>query len=104
MMPLRSDRRGRWMRSFGLLVLAVLALASVGHFWHHLTDDCEASPRGLSHPCAQCAGFHAGLLTEAIQTASAPRLGEIDAVFLGELPDRAEQPRGSGAPRAPPLS
>jgi hypothetical protein len=92
------------MRSFGLLVLAVLALASIGHFWHHLTDDCEASAHGLSHPCPQCAGLHAGLLTEAIQTASAPHLAEIDALFLGELPDRVEQPRGIGAPRAPPLS
>ena len=92
------------MRSFGLLVLAVLALASAGHFWHHLTDDCESNPHGLSHPCAQCAGFHAGLLSESIQTAAAPRLADLETVFLADGPDRAERPRGRCTPRAPPLS
>ena len=32
-MTLEPDRRKHWLRSFGILVIAVLALASAGHFW-----------------------------------------------------------------------
>jgi hypothetical protein len=84
-----------------MLIIAVLALASAGHFWHHLTDDCESSRLG-SHPCAQCAGFHSGVLAEAIQATFAPRLADLAIVFVGEDLDRVEQPRGIGSPRGPP--
>lgn len=104
MMPLSVDRRVRWMRTFGLVVLAVLALGSAGHFWHHLTDDCESSGQGFPHPCAQCGGLHAGVLAEAIQAAAAPRLEVLAPVDVAADADRVVQPRGTGSPRAPPLS
>jgi len=104
MMPLRVERRMRWMRTFGVVVLAVLALGSAGHFWHHLTDDCESSSQGFPHPCAQCGGLHAGVLAEGIQTAAAPRLADLALVDVACDANRAVQTRGAGSPRAPPLS
>jgi hypothetical protein len=91
------------LRTFGIVVVAILALASAGHFWHHLTDDGCESPR-QPHPCAQCSGLHAGVVAEAIHAAAAPRLADLAAVFVGEDLDRVEQPRVTGSPRAPPLS
>jgi len=105
MMPLKTDPRRRWLRSLGVLVIALLALGSAGHFWHHLTDDsCESPRQGFPHPCSQCAGFHGGVLAEATQAAAAPRLADLTPVFVGEDIDRVPQPRGVGAPRAPPLT
>lgn len=105
MIPRRAVSRSRWLRAFGIVVVAILALASAGHFWHHLTDDgCESSRDAFPHPCAQCAGFHAGVVAESIQAAAAPQLGDLSAIFVGEDIDRVEQPRVTGSPRAPPLS
>ncbi|TMQ71674.1 MAG: hypothetical protein E6K80_04845 [Candidatus Eisenbacteria bacterium] len=101
-MTLEPDRRKHWLRSFGILVIAVLALASAGHFWHHLTDDCE-SRQSFPHPCAQCAGFHGGVLSEAIQVTATPRLVDLATVCVAENRDRTEQPRGFSSTRAPPL-
>jgi hypothetical protein len=92
------------MRRFGILVIALLALGSAGHFWHHVTDDCENNPHGLSHPCAQCAGFHGGLLSEATQTTTVPRIADLAAVVTGELPEVFGQSRRLAVPRAPPTS
>src|SRR5690242_10576654 len=81
MKPWLQGRRTRWLRSLGILVIAVLALASAGHFWHHLTDDCENGRQSFPHPCAQCAGFHAGVLAESIQTAGTPCVSPVIDVF-----------------------
>ena len=105
MMPLRADRRDLWLRRFGMVVIAALALGAFGHFWHHLTDDgCESPRQGFPHPCAQCAGFHNGALAENTQAAAAPRLSDHATVFVAEDLDRVAQPRVAGSPRAPPLS
>ncbi|HET9327854.1 MAG TPA: hypothetical protein VFQ05_13895 [Candidatus Eisenbacteria bacterium] len=105
MMPLRTRLRSDRLRAFGIVVIAVLALASAGHIWHHLTDEACENPRdAFPHPCAQCAGLHGGVVAEAIQAAPAPRLVDHAAVFLGQDLDRVEQSRGTASPRAPPLS
>jgi len=104
MMPLTAMLRLRSLRRFAVLVIAALALASAGHFWHHLVDDCENPHQGFPHPCAQCAGFHAGVIAEDIQAAPAPRLSDLAAVFIAEDLDRAAQQRVAGSPRAPPLA
>ena len=105
MKPRQDHLRNRWLRSLGIVVIAVLALAAGGHFWHHLTDAACDSPRdAYPHPCAQCAGFHGGVVAESIQAAAAPRLTDLAAVFVAPDCDRVGQTRGTGSPRGPPLS
>jgi|KBSSwiStaDraftv2_1062776.scaffolds.fasta_scaffold54042_3 hypothetical protein len=94
----------RWPRSLGIVVIALVALASVGHFWHHLTDDCENPREAFPHACAQCAGFHGGVIAESTQASVTPRLVDLAEVLVIADLDRVEQLRATGSPRAPPLS
>jgi hypothetical protein len=102
----RLDRSAvpAWLRALACVALAVLALGSAAHVWHHLGDPSCENERGGLHPCTACSSLHAAAeLTDA--GVSSPRLPEAadSRVFMAVASVTTRRPAAE-CPRAPPAS
>ena len=92
-------------RLAALFVLAFLAVASVCHLWHHVTDPgCGADGRHGTQPCATCAGLHSAVVAARTQPPPQPHQTPVESIAtqLTAIPAAAIVP--GGAPRAPPAA
>ena len=95
-------RFGFHLRSLAAITLTVMALGSVGHFWHHATDsDCDpAGKRGAEH--CTCAALHGVAIADEHTVAKPPVPSALGAVTVHRSEHVPAHVRSGASPRAPP--